>query len=118
MSVPKTQTFLDQSHGVSRSIGVSFGTSEIGKDTELLPEEFERQLTRRLNRRGTKLRVKRRRGDTNITYAEKQLVEIDRRLAHVCDHVLGLQRERAEGQILLTLASSTVAKLSNQRGRS
>jgi hypothetical protein len=53
--------------------------------------ESARELTRKLNRRGCKLRVKRRRGDSNRVYAEKQLAEVERRLRHAWEHINRLQ---------------------------
>jgi hypothetical protein len=97
-------------------MGVSVGTTPSVGDIQ--QPELERELTRLLFRRGCKLRVKRRRSDTNVTYAEKQLAEIARRLTHVCEHVAGLQLERVEGERLVMLARSLDARHGNQKDRS
>ncbi len=69
-------------------------------------QDLSRDLARKLNRRGCRLRIKRRRRDTNVAYAEKQLAEIQRRLEHAWEHVSKLQLEAMECEGLLSLAQS------------
>lgn len=99
-----------QSH--IRSVTHSFGVTSVGNNTsEKTLQDLARDLTRRLNRRGCRLRVKRRRRDSNPIYAEKQLVEVGRRLERAWDHISKLQQEAMDCERDLVLARSDESSL-------
>lgn len=77
MAVEKTAP-MQQVHSISRSQSIAIGKTSNDTHTQQTIAEFSKELTRKLNRRGCRLRVKRRRGDTNGVYAEKLLVEIEK----------------------------------------
>ena len=104
MSVPKAH-LVQQSNHIGRSLSVSVGTSE-----SFTPRELERHLIRRLNRRGKTLRVKRHRAG-NVIFAEKQVAEILRRIAHGCERVAELRLVHAEAERLLSLARANESNL-------
>lgn len=117
MSTPKVQS-LYQTHIVGRSHSSATSRATVTDEAVLSPEDQQRDLTRHLNRRGAKLRVKRRRGDTNISYSEKQLTALTQRLAHAREHLAIRQADFLEGQRLLALAREIESERRNNQRRS
>ena len=84
MSDRKSHTSTSYEHAVSLGINQMLDGPRL--------ELTERELTKKLNRRGAKLRVKRR-GQGNGPFAERQLAEIKRRYIHAGEHIQRLAHE-------------------------
>ena len=117
MSHQKAQP-LHQTQGVTTSVSVAINRTGTIDEADLSFEDQQRYLTRHLNRRGAKLRVKRRRGDTNVTFAEKQLATLRQRLTHIREHLAIRQSDFLEGQRLLALAREIQSEHRNNQRRS
>jgi hypothetical protein len=80
-------------------------------------EQLSTDLARKLNILGRKLRVKRRRGDTNVRYAEKLASELERRLNRAFEHVAHLQDLGMDCDNYLALTRSDQVSLRKRHGR-